>query len=438
MKLEPTGERYISDELWGCRSESEHRHRYQSIEEIIKGKKVLDVACGSGYGTFYISKFSQNVIGIDIDEKAIVFSKENYTSKNLEYKRMSAYKMEFEDDFFDVVVSFETIEHISQEEQVKFLKEIKRVLKKDGILIVSTPDRYVSTEIINNNKENIYHIHEFEGNEFKEFLGMFFSNINMFYQNIVEMSILSEENNVNGRYNVFTSKNFTSAKPSQIMVAICSNVDIKNINIRSIYIPNILQYYNETFRKVECGVLYQDLGRRFVEEDKLYEIIEFKNENFNIKFSLNSNDIKGLRFDPCEYPCKIKNLTIKSNINLKIVPENDTYSDKNENIFMHSDPIYIIKSNEDNYDICNVKEVEISGTIIKISDIELQNYYKERLNNEKIENNKIMKLLNDSSLEIERKNLELIQTEKHLDDIMNSKVWKILMLIRKFKKIFYK
>lgn len=134
--MKATGERFISDEAWGYRSEIEHRHRYSLLDEVVKEKLVLDAACGSGYGSYIISRNARMVIGIDISKEAVDFCKQNYTNSNLKYMQMSVAKMDFEDNIFDVVVSFETIEHLPYTLQCDFLKEITRVIKKDGLLII--------------------------------------------------------------------------------------------------------------------------------------------------------------------------------------------------------------------------------------------------------------------------------------------------------------
>lgn len=109
----------------------------QAREIISKGdfKNGLDVGCASGYMTSLLSQsFPQvNFSGIDVYDKAISFAKKNYP--NISFKVAPAEKIPFKDNFFDLVVCYETIEHV--EDPLKSLQEIRRVLRKDGVGIIS-------------------------------------------------------------------------------------------------------------------------------------------------------------------------------------------------------------------------------------------------------------------------------------------------------------
>lgn len=114
----------------------EHFERYKFASRYTKGLVILDAACGEGYGTnFLLKNGAKRVIGIDKSEKAIEEAKMKYSG---EFRVMDVTKLEFEDNYFDCVVSFETIEHLI--EYKKFLDEIKRVVKPKGIVIMSTPN----------------------------------------------------------------------------------------------------------------------------------------------------------------------------------------------------------------------------------------------------------------------------------------------------------
>lgn len=175
-KIEWTGERletHIFDQ-----NTLEHLHRYAVALNLVKDKIVLDIACGSGYGTNILSTYSKKVCGVDIDESSINNAKKVYNKINIEFKAGSAVAIPYKDNFFDIVVSFETIEHIKEHDEM--LKEIKRVLKKDGILIISTPDKAFYSDARNFN--NQFHIKELYEHEFKELLEKYFSNIKFLKQ----------------------------------------------------------------------------------------------------------------------------------------------------------------------------------------------------------------------------------------------------------------
>lgn len=148
---------------WG-----EHIHRYrEAIKGIPKDAKVLDLACGNGYGAFLISEYtSDNVIGGDLDKTVIEGCKNQFQRKNLIYKVMDATNIPYKEQFFDCVVSFETIEHTKEYESV--LLEFYRVLKPGGKLFLSTPNIKInSPEGIIRNK---YHTQEFNYSELKKII----------------------------------------------------------------------------------------------------------------------------------------------------------------------------------------------------------------------------------------------------------------------------
>jgi ubiquinone/menaquinone biosynthesis C-methylase UbiE len=137
-QLKFTGERFLPNEageMW-----AEHWHRYHYVLPFVAGKRVLDVACGEGYGSALMSKAASHVAGVDVAHEAIAHASQTYVARsNLEFVEASCTKLPFPDAAFDVVVSFETIEHITG--QVEFLDEIKRVLRADGVLIISSPNK---------------------------------------------------------------------------------------------------------------------------------------------------------------------------------------------------------------------------------------------------------------------------------------------------------
>lgn len=116
-----------------------HLNRYLSAKKFIKGKKVLDVACGEGYGTYLLKKWgAAKVTGVDISKEALFVARDKFVDKGIKFIEHNVEELPFEDNSFDVVVSYETIEHLDNPE--KFLMEIKRVIRGDGIIIVSCPN----------------------------------------------------------------------------------------------------------------------------------------------------------------------------------------------------------------------------------------------------------------------------------------------------------
>ena len=153
-KLEFTGERFTPEcvrEIW-----YEHMHRYAFASQFIADKKVLDAACGEGFGSFLLADKAQSVIGVDISKQAVSHATERYQADNLSYQVADCQDLPFEDDSFDCIVSFETLEHLEQ--QSEMLAEFRRVLSKQGFLMISSPDKAVYTDEMKN--DNPFHLRE--------------------------------------------------------------------------------------------------------------------------------------------------------------------------------------------------------------------------------------------------------------------------------------
>src|ERR1035437_1433966 len=116
---------------WG-----EHIHRYKvALHYINPNSKILDIACGNGFGSYMLSqKTKELVVGGDISAETINYCSKQYTSeKNLQFKVIDGTNMPFEDNHFDYITSFETIEHTSKYKEM--IREFYRTLKDGGIAI---------------------------------------------------------------------------------------------------------------------------------------------------------------------------------------------------------------------------------------------------------------------------------------------------------------
>ena len=186
--MKQTGERMIPTVMNG--TYFEHIHRYAFAQEFTDNKIVLDIASGEGYGSFVLAKNADFVYGVDISEDAISYAKKNYRKDNLEFRVGNTSKIPLDSNSVDIVVSFETIEHHDQHDEM--MKEIKRVLKKDGKLIISSPNKkYYSDE---NNTTNHFHIKELYEDEFKMLLNNYFRSTKFLNQNLLISSVLVPQN----------------------------------------------------------------------------------------------------------------------------------------------------------------------------------------------------------------------------------------------------
>ena len=137
-ELEFTGERFIPGtrgEIW-----VEHWHRYHFATRWVRGLRVLDVACGEGYGSALLARQAAHVTGVDLAPAAIDHARRTYAGvPNLDFVCASCAEIPLGDASIDAVVSFETLEHIPGQEA--FLSEAARVLKPDGVLVLSCPNK---------------------------------------------------------------------------------------------------------------------------------------------------------------------------------------------------------------------------------------------------------------------------------------------------------
>lgn len=135
----------------------EHMIRYRFASSYVKGKTVIDLACGVGFGCEMLSQNAQSVIGVDINSEAIMYAQKHYLDKNIEYVKYDVTKTPFPKHSADVITSFETVEHLVDEKL--FIKEVRRLLKPNGTFIISTPNVEFSVGA------NPYHVREYNLSE---------------------------------------------------------------------------------------------------------------------------------------------------------------------------------------------------------------------------------------------------------------------------------
>jgi 2-polyprenyl-3-methyl-5-hydroxy-6-metoxy-1,4-benzoquinol methylase len=165
----------------------EHFHRYLFASELVEARRVLDLASGEGFGAAMLAQRAQSVLGIDIDEPSVQHARANYASPGLEFEVGDALRVgEREAGSFDVVVAFEMLEHLGEQERL--LAGIRHVLAPGGILIISTPERRAYSE--DRDYENPFHVHELTLSEFSELLAGEFEHVQAWGQNTVTGSMI--------------------------------------------------------------------------------------------------------------------------------------------------------------------------------------------------------------------------------------------------------
>jgi ubiquinone/menaquinone biosynthesis C-methylase UbiE len=183
--LEFTGER-MTTAVEGP-TEFEHFHRYCLARDLCQGRDVLDVASGEGYGSAILASVGRSVIGVEIEAGTVAHAAETYRGDNLRFIQGSASNLPLEDACVDVVVSFETLEHIREHEQ--FVLEVRRVLRPGGTFIVSTPDRSIYSGRLES--FNQFHLLELVEAEFEALLRTHFAHVVILYQRAILGSVIA-------------------------------------------------------------------------------------------------------------------------------------------------------------------------------------------------------------------------------------------------------
>lgn len=187
-ELEFTGERFIPGtrgEIW-----IEHWHRYHFALAWARGKRVLDVACGEGYGSALLAGAAAHVTGVDVAPAAIEHARSAYAGlPNASFACASCTAIPLPDASVDLVVSFETIEHITEQET--FLAEVRRVLTPDGVLLISCPNKREYTD--KRGFTNEYHVKELYREELEALIAARFPERVWFGQKPTFFSVIVPE-----------------------------------------------------------------------------------------------------------------------------------------------------------------------------------------------------------------------------------------------------
>lgn len=165
---------------------SNHWQRYEFAKNYVKDKNIVSIACGSGYGEFYLATDGQakSVLGIDNSKEAIDYAKKNYQAQNLTFKQADALKNNISSQSIDVIISFETIEHVQEDD--KLLAEFSRILKDNGTLILSTPNKASSFKnLLARPAINPYHVREYRKNYLERLLKKYFKSVSFFGQKTI-------------------------------------------------------------------------------------------------------------------------------------------------------------------------------------------------------------------------------------------------------------
>jgi SAM-dependent methyltransferase len=178
-----TGERVIpgevNDDLW-----AEHIARYAFAARLAAQARILDIGCGTGYGTAELAQQAGSAVGIDVSSDALAYAREHYPIPNAKFLAASATSVPFPAASFDLITAFEVIEHLDNWHDL--LIEARRLLRPNGTFLVSTPNKLYYAESRATQGPNPFHTHEFEFEEFRDALAAVFPHVTILLQNRLE------------------------------------------------------------------------------------------------------------------------------------------------------------------------------------------------------------------------------------------------------------
>lgn len=234
-------ERYVPS-TWSEIAEYEHFPRYELACRFAMNQNVLDFGCGTGYGTATLATVADNSLGVDIDKSALDWARRCHRKDNLSFVENNSFLEDFEDNCFDLITCFEMIEHVNESDQEKAIAAFARVLRQDGVLLISTPN----PEITSLYGPNPYHLRELNREEFIELLSCSFEHVKIVDQYALAGVFFAAEGD---SYTIksLQTRSITDAKPLAY-IALCSHESkprVENlgfVDTNREYIPTQLQY----------------------------------------------------------------------------------------------------------------------------------------------------------------------------------------------------
>jgi O-antigen biosynthesis protein len=230
-QIKDDGERMIPAHHSGMLIHAEHISRYRFAAQFVAGKRVLDVASGSGYGSELLKQAgAARVIGVDCSREAVAYSLAEHCGGHPDFTLGDAVRLPLGDRSFDVIVSFETLEHVPEPDEM--LVELRRVLKEDGIIVASTPNKGVYLE------GNPFHMHELTYEEFLQSLNASFKHVQLLSQeNWLASALFDAETmtgkgiRLNGATDVYKTVS-REPRESVYMVALASNAPLPKVSLQ--------------------------------------------------------------------------------------------------------------------------------------------------------------------------------------------------------------
>jgi SAM-dependent methyltransferase len=180
-----SGERFTPEcvrEMW-----YEHFARYAMAIDFVRGMDVLDCACGEGYGSALLASYARRVVGADISHASLKHAQARYGSQaNLEFIQRDATRDALPSGAFDVVISFETLEHVLAQDEL--MRNFKQALKPGGLLLISSPDKFEYSD--KPGYQNEFHCNELYRAELVDLIARHFAAHRLFGQKLLFQSAI--------------------------------------------------------------------------------------------------------------------------------------------------------------------------------------------------------------------------------------------------------
>lgn len=219
-----TGERFIPGK-GGAQLTYEHLHRYLFAARWARGKRVLDVATGAGYGAALLAPCARFVYAMDLDEGAILFARSAWRESNLAFFQADATRMPLRSSSVELAIAMEVLEHL--EDQEGLVREIARVCSPEGIALISTPNKATYSDA--RGYSNPFHVHELYCDDFLSLIGRYFPRVRLLFQQVRAGSLITRDATDADLYQIITSPMPGNRRPivePMYFLAVCSHQEL--------------------------------------------------------------------------------------------------------------------------------------------------------------------------------------------------------------------